>query len=150
MTFTRTLAAALAAAALAVPAAQAHDIHASLAQANADAQQRQDLRSVAARDASADANGQDLRRMSADGRPVNAPGATAVDSATRPAFPGPPTWPVNPQPIDPAPVVHASDTGGGVDWSTMGLALAAGLLAVGGIVGIAVHSRRVGRARIAA
>ncbi len=78
------------------------------------------------------------------------PGASAGDSATRPSVPGPPTWPVNPQPIKPVPAVHASDTRGGLDWTTIGLGIAGGLLAIGGIVGIARRSRRIERARVTA
>jgi hypothetical protein len=48
------------------------------------------------------------------------------------------------------PAVHVSATGGGVDWTTIALGLAGGLLALGGIVAITVHSRRVGRVRISA
>ena len=78
MTIRRTLLAALAAAALIAPAAQAEpaDMHASTAQAAAKAQQqpKQDLRSPDARDASVTAH----RSRHA----VNAPGATAVGSAS--------------------------------------------------------------------
>lgn len=75
MTIRRTLLAALTAAALIAPAAQARpaDIHAPLARAAANAQPKQDLRSPDARDA-----GQHLRRSA-----VNAPGATAADSASQ-------------------------------------------------------------------
>jgi hypothetical protein len=81
---------------------------------------------------------------------ASTPGASAGDSATRPSVPGPPTWPVNPQPIKPVPAVHASDTGGGLDRTTIGLGIAGGLLAIGGIVGIARRSRRIERARVTA
>ena len=114
------------------------DVHASVALAGAKAQQKQDLRSADARDAATPR------------RPVNAPGATAVDSATRPALPGPPTWPVNPRPIAPAPVVHASVTGSGIDWTTIGLGIAGSLLVLGGIAAVALHSRRISRTRVAA
>jgi hypothetical protein len=46
-------------------------------------------------------------------------------------------------------VVHVSDNGG-FDWTTIGLGIAGGLLLVAGIAGLAVHSRRLGRGRIAA
>jgi hypothetical protein len=163
MSFTRPLAAALAIAALAVPAAQAQptDMHASVAQAAAKAQQKQDLRSADTRDAAVSARKQDLRHLQAggsytpgstpavSGQAVNARGATAVDSASQRPLPGPPTWPVNPQPIKPAPVVHTSDSGG-LDWTTIGLGIAGSLLLVAGVAGVARHRRRLGRAPIAA
>ena len=118
MTIRRTLVTALAAAALVAPAAQAQpaDMHASTAQAAAKAAQqpKQDLRTPDARDAAVT-----LHRsvhvvkappaMAADGGggggelapapAVNAPGATAVDSASELPPAGQPTWPVNPSPI---------------------------------------------------
>src|SRR5829696_325972 len=114
MSIARTLAATLAVTALAVPAAQARpaDMHASVAQAAAKAQQQQDLRSPDGIDAS-------RLRGHAAAAAVHAPGATAVDSATRPAprtLGGPPTWPVSPQPIAPASSVKVVDDGG-VDWT---------------------------------
>jgi hypothetical protein len=138
MSPTRTLAAALTIAALAVPAAQAQpaDMRASVAQALAQEQQKQDLRSADSTPA-------------VSGQAVNAPGATAVDSVSQRPLPGPPTWPVNPEPIKPAPVVDVSD-GGGLDWTTIGLGIVGSLLLVAGVAGGARHSRRVGRARIAA
>jgi hypothetical protein len=77
-------------------------------------------------------------------------GATADNSATRPSVPGPPRWPVNPQPINPVPAIHASDTGGGLDWTTIGLGIAGSLLAIGAIAGTTRRTRRTGRTRIAA
>ena len=83
MTIRRTLAAALAAAAIAAPAASAQpaDMHASTAQAAAQAQQRQDLRGEHARDAA-------LRPRVSEA--VNAPGASVVDSQSKstPVAPG--------------------------------------------------------------
>lgn len=96
MSTTRTLAAALAVAALAAaPAAQAKpaDMHASVAQAAAKAQQKQDLRSPDARDAAIH-----LRRS---GLVVNAQGESE-SRITSPTPAGQPTWAVNPQPITPA------------------------------------------------
>jgi hypothetical protein len=94
---------------------------------NRPAAKRSDVRSPDVRDAAATAREQDLRRLRAGGHAINAPGATAVDSATRRSLPGPPTWPVNPQPISPAPAVHGSDSGDGIDWTTIGLGIAAAL-----------------------
>ncbi len=130
---TRTLAAALAIAALAVPAAQAQpaDIHAPLARAAAEAQNKQDLRSADARDAA-----------------QHPRGATAVESAVQP---GPPTWPVHPQPLTPAPVAEVTDGGTGIQWTTIGLGIAGSLLAVGGLAALTTRrSRRLQRLRAAA
>ena len=119
----RTITTAIAIAALAAPTALASpaDTSPAVAKAAAAAQHKQYVRSP-----------------------------DAIDAATRPPLAGPPTWPVNPQPIKPAPVVHASDGGNGLDWTTIGLGLAGALLAVGSVVVIARHSRRIGRARVAA
>jgi hypothetical protein len=127
MTITRTLAAALTVAALAVPAAaqaQPPDMHASVAQAAAKARQaeeaKQDLRSPDARDAAAHR------------RPV------------LPVAPGQPTWPVNPQPIAPAQEpVPATGDGGSVDWAPIGAGIVGGLLAVGGLAALAGRRRRI-------
>ena len=121
MTITRTLVAALAAFALAVPAAQAAqppDMHASVAMANAQAN-RQDMRSPDARDAALNA----VQPAPA----VNAPGATAVDSQSKvPAAPS-------------APVAPADD---GIDWTTIALGIAGSLIAVGGIALLATRRTR--------
>jgi hypothetical protein len=157
---TRTATIALAAAALAAPTAIARPADTPPAAANASAQ--------------------DLNHLRAGAHPVNAPGATAVDSATRPSapgttytsgataggqhtpgataihaatrwpLPGPPTWPVNPQPIAPARAVQAPDSSSGVSPTTIGLGIAGSLIALAGIVGIARRSRRVERARLTA
>src|SRR5687768_7604703 len=102
MTIRRTLLATLAAAALIAPAAQAQpaDMHASTAEAAAkartQAQPKQDLRSPDTRDLA-----ETLRRSgnTAGANAVNAPGATAVDSASQQPPAGQPTWPTNPVPI---------------------------------------------------
>ena len=107
MSIARTLVAALAVTALAVPAAQAQpaDMHASTAQAAAKAQQqpKQDLRSPDARDATV--------KPPHSGPTVNGLGTTAVDSASQLPPAGQPTWPVNPQPIT-APAQPATDDDG--------------------------------------
>ena len=91
----RTLAAVLAAAALIVPAAaqaEPADMHASVAQAAAAQQARQDLRSPDARDAATP------RTAPQPALDLRSPDAR--DAATRQAPPaGQPTWPVDPQPI---------------------------------------------------
>lgn len=82
----------------------------------------------------------------APSHPVNAPGATAVDSASRPSLPGPPTWPVNPQPIVKAQPVHASD-GGGLDWTATAFGIAAALaLAAAGATRLRIRRGRTARA----
>src|SRR3954453_4520945 len=92
---------ALAMAALIVPAAahpQPADMHASsaaaAAQARHHAQAKQDLRSPDARDAALPPRG--------PGHPVNAPGATAADSASTtplPVLQQAPPWASDPKPI---------------------------------------------------
>lgn len=139
MSIARTLVAALAVTALAAPAAQARpvDMHASVAEANAKAQQRQDRRSPDSIDAS--------RLRGHGAAAVNAPGATALDSATRPAPRtqlGPPTWPVNPQPITPAHAVKVVDDGG-ADWAPIALGIVGGLLAVGAVAVLTTRRRRM-------
>jgi hypothetical protein len=58
-------------------------------------------------------------------------------------LPGPPTWPVNPQPIArPRAVVEASDSG--LDWLSAGIGAAAALFAIA-LVGIAGLRRRITR-----
>jgi hypothetical protein len=139
MSIARTLVAALAVTALAAPAAQARpaDMHASVAEATAKAQQQQGRRSPDTIDAA--------RFRGHGAAVVNAPGATAVDSATRPAprtLPGPPTWPVNPQPITPARAVKVVDDGG-VDWTPIALGIVGGLLAVGAVAVLTTRRRRM-------
>ena len=146
MSIARTLVAALAVTALAVPAAQARpaDIHASFAEAAAKAQQKQDLRSPDGIEAA-------HLRGHAAADAINARGATAVDSATRPAprtFAGPPTWPANPQPIAQVHAVKVVDDGG-VDWTTIGLGIAGGLLAVSVLAFFTTRRRRTQRLRLA-
>ena len=123
MTLTRTLVAALAAFALAVPAAQADgpsDMHASVALANAQAN-REDMRSPDARDAALNA--------ARPAQPVNAPGATAVDSQS--TLPAAPSAPAAPAPAD-----------DGVDWTTIALGIAGSLIAVSGIALLANRRTR--------
>ena len=139
MSIARTLVAALAVTALAVPAAQAQptDMHASVAEANAKAQQKQDLRAPDNIPA-----GQPRGHGAAA---VNAPGATAVDSATGPAPRpqlGPPTWPVNPQPIGAAPANKVTDRDSGPNWTAIALGIAGSLLAMSGLAALTTHRTR--------
>ena len=98
-------------------------MHASTAQAAAQAQQRQDLRSPDAIDAA-----QHPRKTQA----VDAPGATVVDSqSTR-------------TPVAPA----AAPTDDGVDWVTIGIGLAGTLLVLGGIAVVTSRTRSTPRTRV--
>ena len=143
MTISRTLAAALAASAIAAPAASAMpappDMHASTAQAAAQAQ-RQDLRGEAARDAA-------LHPRKAQA--VDAPGATAADSQSKstPVAPGQPTWAVNPKPLPPPTQAASTTSDDGVDWVTIGIGVGITLLVLGGIVALTNRSRTLPRTR---
>lgn len=86
----------------------------------AQAHKKQDVRSPDARDAAQ--------------RPRD------TGSAFTPPLPGPPTWPMEPRPITPAPTAKATDGGNGVDWTTIGLGVAGSLLAISGIA--ALNRRR--------
>ena len=125
ITIVAALVCALLAIAAPIAAARPADIQAQNGQATAKPQQAQDLRSADARDA-------------------------AVNSTATTPLPGPPTRPVDPQPINPAPVVQASDTGGGLDSTTVALGFGGGLLVLGAVAGVVLHSRRVSRGHIAA
>jgi hypothetical protein len=120
MTFPRTLAAALAIAALAVPAAQAEPAG-----------------SGANPTSGATAGGQ------------YTPGATPLHPATRTRLAGPPTWPTNPQPVVPARAVESADGSGIATPAAIALGIAGSLLVVVGLVGVTRRGRRV-RARVAA
>lgn len=148
MTIRHTVAAVLAASAIAAPAASAMpappDMQASRAQAAAQAQQQQDLRGEAAKDAALNP-----RKSQA----VDAPGATAADSQakTTPVAPGQPTWAVNPKPLPP-PTQNVSTTSSddGIDWATVGVGVGITLLLMGGIVALTSRSRHLPRTRISA
>ena len=130
MNLTRTLAAALAIAALAAPAAQAR---------------------------LADAPSSSAAKNQQDPRPDNQVGAytpgsvpavsypSAHNAAPARPVPGPPTWPVGPKPITPVP----ADEGNGLEGTTTALGIAGSLLAVCGI-GAAVQYRRTRRVSVAA
>jgi hypothetical protein len=150
MKITPTLTTALAIAALIVPAtaaqAQPADMHASTAiaaaQAREQAQPKQDLRSADARDAAMHPRG--------FGHAVNAPGATAKDSASVKPAPGiqqAPTWPVDPKPVTSAPAAQPSSADDGVDWTTIGIGIAGSLMAVGLLALVANRRTRTPRLR---
>jgi hypothetical protein len=130
MTIRRTLAAALAATAIAAPAAtaaQPADMHASTAIAAAKAQQRQDLRGEHAKDAA-----QHPRKTQA---------------SLLPASPGHPSESGNPAPLPPV-TAQATKSDDGVDWMTIVLGVAGALLAVGGIAALSNRSRRPSHAGV--
>jgi hypothetical protein len=89
---------------------------------------------------SPDAQVQSHPAAAADAAPINAPGATAADSASQKPLPSAPVWPVNPVPIVTHHAVAASNDDG-VDWTTIALGVAGSLLAVGGIAFMSNRSR---------
>jgi hypothetical protein len=138
MTITSTLAVALAAATIAAPAsAQPADSNDPVARSPVT----QDLRSADARDAARtsslagttapkqDLRSPDARDAAADQPPVNAPGAPAVDSGTRPA-------------PSPAPVPAGGDR---IDWAPIGLGLAGAVFGIAGLGVLAVRRTRLPR-----
>ena len=136
----RSLAAALAILAVAAPSALAQpaDMHAGPAQPATPAQ---DLRSPDTRDAAtrpANASQQDLRHLRA-----------GAATTTRAPLPGPPSWPAHPQPISP-PSTAAQQPDDGIDTATIALGIAASLLTVGTLAGIASRTRRPQRRRVTA
>jgi hypothetical protein len=148
MTIRRTLAAALAASAIAAPAAVAMpappDMHASTAQAAKVQQSRQDLRSPDAADAALHPRKSPVV--------VNAPGATVVDSQStdKPVAPGQPTWAVNPQPLHaPAQPASTSASDDGTDWTTIAIGAGLTLLIIGGIA-LVSRSKALPRTRLSA
>jgi hypothetical protein len=130
MKIRRTLAAALAATAIAAPAAAAQpaDMHASTAIAAARAQQRQDLRGEHAKDA------------------VQHPRKTQASLLV--ASPGHPSEAGSAKPLPPA-TAAATTSGDGVEWTTIALGVAGTLLVFGGIVAVTIR-RPVPRTRVSA
>jgi hypothetical protein len=92
-----------------------------------------------------------LAAPAASARPAETPPvAAAADASVSPRpLPGPPTWPVNPQPIKPAPAVHVSERGG-LDSTTIGLGIAGSLLLLAGGAAVARHNRRGQPTRVTA
>ena len=85
-------------------------------------------------------------------RPAETPVAPAQRSADTGGFPARPVLDRNPTPPSPrAPAaVPVAPADHGVDWTTIGLGVAGGLLAVGAVAGLAVRTRRAGSARATA
>jgi hypothetical protein len=125
-TIIRTATIALATAALAAPTAFARP---DAPPAVAKVEHKQDARSPDAIDAAA-AVGQNLRSPD------------SIDAATRPALGSE----ANPR-LDATSQATADP---GIAWTTIGIGVAASLLAIGAIAGITRRTRRVGRARITA
>ncbi len=139
MTITRTLAAALAIAAFAVPTAQARPAdNTQLARTSADAQSKQDpiadVHAPLAR-AAARARAQDLRNQ----RAANANVRMYTSGTPQP-----------PRPTTKTLGVKHPDGSSGVGATTIWLGIAGSLLAVASIAGIARRSRRIVRARVTA
>jgi hypothetical protein len=131
---TRTATIALAATALAAPAASARpaDMPPALAETTAAAQDQQDLRSADAIDAATRPalDSQDLRS------------ADAIDAATRPAL--------DSQANTRAHTTPKASAERSMAWATIAIGIAGSLLALGIIAGIASRTRRTARARITA
>jgi hypothetical protein len=130
----RTATIAIAVAALAAPTALARP--ADTPPAAAKAEHQLDLRSPDARDAAR----RPVRQAEQHQLDLRSPNPR--DAATRPAHGSQ----ANP-PVDGTPQAAANS---GVDWTTIGLGVAASLLAIGAITGITRRTRRTGRARITA
>jgi hypothetical protein len=131
MTIRRTFAAALAATAIASPAASAQpaDLHASTALAAAQIQEQHDLRSPDAIDAAIH---------------------SSRSSSTVPASPGHPSESANTAPLPPATDEALSTSHDGVDWATLGLGIAGLVLFMGGVVALATRTRPASRTRASA
>jgi hypothetical protein len=169
MSTTRTLAAALAIGALAVPAAQAQPAdNAPPVPASANTQKQDpvaDIHAPLARAAAANARAQDLRHLRADnsnvGRAANAnfgtytpggsPGANYTSGPTAGGQYTPGTAAAYQQPLPATPAQAVNRTAdSGVNPTTIGLGIASSLLAIAAVVGLARRSRRVQRARVTA
>jgi hypothetical protein len=126
----RTIAIAIAIAALAAPTALARpDASPAVAKPAAAAKHTQDARSPDAIDAATPGK-QNLRSPD------------SIDAATRPALGSQ----ANPR-LD---VTAQATADPGIAWTTIGIGVAASLLAIGAITGITRRTRRIGRARITA
>jgi hypothetical protein len=144
---TRTATIALAAGALAAPTASARPAETPPAAAKAaSADQHKQARGPVS--ASTQSKQDPIADIHAPLARVAAANARAQDPARR-RLPGPPTWPVNPQPITPAHAVN-NPASSGVNPTTIGLGIAGSLLAIAGVAGLARRSRRVQRTRVTA
>jgi hypothetical protein len=137
---------------------QPADTHAPLIRVAANARAH-DLRAADDRDAAVSARTQDLRHLQARGSytPGSIPAVSSpsrADTETSRARVGaytPGSIPAVSYPSGiAAPAAKATARGNGVGWTTIGLGIAGGLLAIGGIVGIARRSRRIKRVRVTA
>jgi hypothetical protein len=136
-TLTRALVAALAVTALVAPAAGAKPVDMGATPAPKPHPVNAPGTDVGAPDQQAPAAtpivNQDLRSPDAADVRSTLPGV-------RSTLPGPPTWPVDPKPIRPAPVAPVDDDG--TPWSAIGISLAIACLALAGSAGMAGRIRR--------
>jgi hypothetical protein len=124
MTIRRTLAAALAATAIAAPAATAQPADTPVQ--TAQAQQRQDLRGEHARDAAI--------------HPEDAPLIhSRLAPFSGPASPGHPSEAGNSTPLPPLDAAPQSAADDGIAWPTLGLGIAGLVLFMGGVVALATR-----------
>ena len=138
MTIRRTLTVALAAAALAAPAASAlpADMPVSAGQASAPHEPRQDLRGERARDA-------------AIHLPEDAPLMhSRLAPFSGPASPGHPSEAGNTVPLAPASDKPLASSDDSVDWATLGLGVAGLVLFMGGVVALATRTRPTAGPRV--
>jgi hypothetical protein len=78
--------------------------------------------------------------------------ALAKERQAQPPLPGPPTWPVNPQPLKPpgpAPAVASDNDGSGVDWATIAIGVGLTFVVLGAIGGLTYLVRAKQRPRVA-
>ena len=74
----------------------------------------------------------------------------AKERAQQRLLPGPPTWPMDPQPItSPATVAGNADSDDGIDWSTIAIGVGLTFVALGAITGVAYLVRDKQRPRVA-
>jgi hypothetical protein len=132
----RTIVVALAGAALLAPTAAAMPIDGPIK----PAEQTQDMRASVAEGLAKERQANE--RHSAV-QTCSRPSTCETDAAKRAqtlALPGPPTWPVNPQPLTrPAEPAVADD---GIDWATIGIGVGLTFVALGAITGV-THRIRV-------
>jgi hypothetical protein len=76
--------------------------------------------------------------------------ALAKQREAKPRLPGPPTWPVNPQPLKrPAPAAASDHNDSGIDWPTVALGVGLTFVALGAIGGLTYLVRAKQRPRVA-
>ena len=141
MSTSRALAAVLATAALAAPtAAQARpaELGVPAAQAQTPQQPKQNLSSPDARDAANGYRPQLNHKPPANPTVYVQPNELAPVAEQSAATSGS----TDQQPISPAPAANISDSGNGIDWTTIALGIAGSLLAVSGIAALTNRRNR--------